>query len=178
MRPLLPLVLLLSACASVPATTWLDPAPVAITQSITTTAVWLTFTDGRSDDTVMVLENARISGDPSLAPRIQNLVRQGFMNKGYVLTPQGSTKLSITLKELESRVDKSTFKHQARQRVVLEAVAERDDHMLTRTFTSRGTFEAPLGVDVGRLEAELNKVLEQGLNNLVNDPELGDFFRP
>ncbi|WP_341503127.1 YajG family lipoprotein [Gallaecimonas sp. GXIMD4217] len=178
MRLLLPLVMLLSGCATAPQTTWLDPAKVAVSRAVTTSPVWLRFEDGRSEPAVLHLPDAKVTGDARLIARLGDRLRQGLIDKGYVLTPQGGTQLTVTLKRLESRVDAGTFKHEARQLVVLEALASRDGRTLTRTFTSRGQFEAPLGVDVGRLEAELNRVLEQSLGSLVNDPELAAFFHP
>ncbi|EKE72371.1 YajG family lipoprotein [Gallaecimonas xiamenensis] len=177
MRALLLALLLLGGCASLPQTSWLDPAAPAVTQASSLIPVRFDFQDNRTDNAVLHLAKAAIASDPGLAQRLSQRLREGLSAKGYAITPATGARLSVRLLTLQAVVDEGLASHSSQQKVVMEVYAERDGHTLTKRFTSTGAFEAPLGPDLGRLEGELNRLLEQTMTSLVNDPQLTQMFQ-
>lgn len=177
MRYLLLTALLLAGCATLPKTAWLDPQAPAVTQaSSSLVPIRFDFQDNRADQTVLFLPKGNVSSDPGLDERLASRLRQGLKAHGYSVQPGTGARLSVRLISVEAVVTEGMASHSSQQKVVMEAYAERDGQTMTKRFTSTGSFEAPLGPDLGRLEQELNNLLEQNMRSLINDPELTRLF--
>ncbi|WKE64896.1 YajG family lipoprotein [Gallaecimonas kandeliae] len=169
-------LLLLAGCATTPTTSWLDPSAPAVTQASSLVPVRFDFQDNRNSQAVIQLAKSSLTNDPGLDQRLSQSLREGLTAKGYSIQPATGPRLSVRLLTLQAVVEEGLVSHKSQQQVVMEVYAERDGQTLTKRFTSTGSFEAPLGPDIGRLEEELNRLLEKTMTALVNDPEITRLF--
>ncbi|WP_115717477.1 YajG family lipoprotein [Gallaecimonas mangrovi] len=172
MRYLLLAALLLAGCASTPQYALLDPQAANVTKAANLLPIQFEFQDSRADQSVIHMPKNVLSNDSGLDQRIASRLREGLKAKGFTLAPDADAKLIVSLVKLSSVVNKGFASYKSEQQVVMIAKVEKGNHTMTKRFTSNGSFEAPFGPDIGRLEEELNNLTTQTMTSLLSDPQI------
>ncbi len=180
---LISLVTLTGCSAKIPSQIALSPeAPAVITQQGELPALKIQTIDTRAANFIVRFDREEKAAkliSPAIPPRVQleKLFNQGFIQSGYSLNSNSSTKLSLQIESLISNVTESSFEHLAEHRIVIKVIADNTERKLTKYYRATGTLKGPLSIDVAAIELALNQLLSELTGNIINDPELNQFLQ-
>ncbi|NMH66999.1 YajG family lipoprotein [Shewanella salipaludis] len=175
--------LALTACAGhAPTHIALSPQLPAVNQQAQGQPLAIETLDTRSANYIVRFKDgdkaARLVS-PSEPPRIQldQVFRAGFAQAGYQIDPAAATSLQIRLEQLLTDVEEGHFSFEANSQITIDVVAKNSSQELSKRYRAKGHLTGPFGADYASLELDMNKLLEQLVRDILNDPELNQFLQ-
>ena len=169
--------LFLAGCVSVPKTAWLDPDAPVVMPDASLVAVNFRFDDQRPNSVALHYpDGSQVSTDPEFPLRLQQRLAQGLEARGYAISNDANAQLTVSLQSVQANIGHGLVRHTSDLTVVTKVIARRGNHTLTRRFTTAGKLTAPLKADAGRIESEMNRLLEKNMLAILTDSQLSRFF--
>ncbi|MCC4265026.1 YajG family lipoprotein [Oceanimonas baumannii] len=168
------LALGLTACASYyPIAVNVNPTPANADAGIYRgQTLALSSADKRSNDFIIQIEQKDkspvvVGAANNLSLQLEQALAQGFSTQGAFIEQGASTRATLELQEVLSRVIRGHISYDVVQKVRVELVLERDGQRITKQYRRSAQQEFP-----GRLHPELDKVtdaLDRQLGLMVQD---------
>lgn len=161
----------------------LNPSNVAVSEHTdAVTPLLIETIDVRKTPTVALFHEkgkpsrAVALGEP-IAKQLNLVFRQGMTKAGYQIDPAASHSVQFQVAHLLTEVTDTTFGYDTKSRFTITVLAKNTQQTLTKVYNVRGTNEGAFSPDFATLELELNKLINELITQVLNDPELHQFLQ-
>ncbi len=182
MRMIIPALLLtlLAGCAAPGNTLILSPRYQGGQVAALNGAINLNVQDARAGDATLLVNKGgkqTTATSPELAAKLNAVIGQAFTSNGMEVSYKAARTLNVTLHHLQAIVSEQTFEHQSEAVIELGVEISDRGRSFNKLYNGKSQFSAPLGHDRAKVEAQLNKLIEQLATRIVSDPELTGFLQ-
>ena len=111
-----------------------------------------------------------------LEQKITQLMSEALQTNGAQVSAMGAMKFDVAIHTLKADVEQGTFEHTSTANAALQVFVSKGGSKFNKMYKGQSEFKGPFGFDQAKVEAQLNKLLEQLSARIMSDPELNQFI--
>ena len=177
---LLATTVLISGCTNRSSQAILDPKYQSGQYTQFNQAVALNIVDQRAKSATISVahgQNRYLMPTASLDDKIYTVFSQALSANGAQVNTMAGTRMQVSIYSLNASVMQNTVDHMSDAQIALQVFVERNGSQFNKMYNGQSQFRAPFGFDQAKVEAQLNKLIEQLVTRIMNDPELNNYMQ-
>lgn len=169
-----------SGCANRAAEAILDPQYQGGQYHQFNQTVSLQVNDQRANKATLIVSDGEHSQQQltqGLDSKLTRVFEQGLQRNGAQVSAMGATHIRIAIHDLHAHVEQNTVDHNSTAKIALQVFVQRNGSQFNKMYNGQSQFSGPFGYDQAKVEAQLNKQIEQLVIRIMNDPELNNYMQ-
>lgn len=117
-----------------------------------------------------------MNSQEALTAVVEQTLKKAFKQQGLTLSAQANNHIEVIIDKALISVEQGMVSYQAKNELAITVKVKNSAQTLTKTFTSKGTSDGPIGVDIAVLERDFNQQLSKLLNRIITNDEVKSFI--
>ncbi|WP_462158998.1 YajG family lipoprotein [Pseudoalteromonas sp. GB56] len=122
-------------------------------------------------------DNRFLMPTQNLDNKIYKVFEQALKANGAQVNAMATSHFQVSIHSLNASVMQNTVDHMSEAQIALQVFVERNGSQFNKMYNGQSQFRAPFGYDQAKVEAQLNKLIEQLVARIMNDPELNNYMK-
>lgn len=122
-------------------------------------------------------KNRYLMSTPDLNNKMQKVFTQALQANGAQINTMAGTRMQVAIHTLNATVMQNTVDHYSEAQIALQVFVERNGSQFNKMYNGQSQFRGPFGYDQAKVEAQLNKLIEQLVARIMSDPELNNYMQ-
>ncbi|MFY8274202.1 YajG family lipoprotein [Pseudoalteromonas sp. SSDWG2] len=177
---LLVVVLFVSGCANRTTQAILDPKYQSGQYTQFNQSVSLNIIDQRAKSATISVAHGDerfLMPTQGLDSKMFKVFEQALKVNGAQVSALATSQLQVSIHSLNATVTQNTIDHVSEAQIALQVFVNRNGSQFSKMYNGQSQFRGPFGYDQAKVEAQLNKLIEQLVTRIMSDPELNNYMQ-